>query len=314
MPALQLPGICLNALQLPKAPSAHADADIVMIHGLATSLAFWFGIASSMFTRLGRVTLYDLRGHGYSEMPEHGYSAKTLAKDLERLLDHFNINSAHIVAHSFGGMIALCFALLHPERVKSLVLADVRIWSVDRASAFRRGPHVRRLREAGLKLDDSSTDLGIQVLTELARLKLSRPKAAAAISHILTSSPNVMGQRNAQRWLTLLSNTFAYADITGGDNFTARDLRKLTQPVLAVYGENSSALRSARALQRSIPTCNVQIVPGAGHFFPLTRPKLFAETAAAFLSPLIDDNVVECNAIAPQTGSAPLARHFLPQA
>ena len=67
-----------------------------------------------------------------------------------RLLDHLKIARAHLVGHSFGGGVALDFALLHPDRVASLMLAAAgrAASSAPKTNARRRAPSSRRSRTA----------------------------------------------------------------------------------------------------------------------------------------------------------------------
>lgn len=62
----------------------------------------------------------DLRGHGESPLPGGPFS---YVDDLRALLDHLEIAEASLVGNSFGGRVALDFALAHPERVRALLLA-----------------------------------------------------------------------------------------------------------------------------------------------------------------------------------------------
>src|SRR5579871_4134311 len=81
--------------------------DLVMIHGLTGNLAVWHLKIVPMLFDDYRVLTYDLRGHGYSEVPATGYSADDMAGDLTDLLDALDIERAHLVGHSFGADIAL---------------------------------------------------------------------------------------------------------------------------------------------------------------------------------------------------------------
>ena len=78
---------------------------IVMIHGLASSFAFWMPASQVVASRY-RVLLYDQRGHGRSSMPRNGYTPSRMAEDLQCLLDHLAVECAVIVGHSFGGSVA----------------------------------------------------------------------------------------------------------------------------------------------------------------------------------------------------------------
>jgi pimeloyl-ACP methyl ester carboxylesterase len=66
---------------------------------------------------------YDRRGCYHSSRPvTNDYSLEAQVADLEGLLDHLNIASAHLIGSSAGGPIAVVFAATKPDRVKSLIL------------------------------------------------------------------------------------------------------------------------------------------------------------------------------------------------
>jgi pimeloyl-ACP methyl ester carboxylesterase len=73
-----------------------------------------------------RVTLYDLRGHGTSEGPDSGYTARDMAGDLKALMDAKGIESAHLVGHSFEAP-SPALRGAPSARVRSLALIDSRL-------------------------------------------------------------------------------------------------------------------------------------------------------------------------------------------
>ncbi|HQZ88505.1 MAG TPA: alpha/beta fold hydrolase, partial [Thermomicrobiales bacterium] len=91
--------------------------DVVMIHGLTGNLAVWHLKIIPLLWDHYRITTYDLRGHGYSEVSASGYTADDMAIDLRDLLDALQIERPALVGHSYGADISLYFALLFPERV-----------------------------------------------------------------------------------------------------------------------------------------------------------------------------------------------------
>ena len=148
-----------------------------MVHGLATNMAFWYFHYASVFARRYRVTVYDLRGHGRSEMPPGGYTPRNMARDLEALLDHLAVPRAHFLVHSFGGVVTLNLAQVAPERIASLVLADTNISAARGAAALAwdYGASMQHLLDAaGMKLDTRDPYFGYRLLTEVARLQLNR--------------------------------------------------------------------------------------------------------------------------------------------
>ena len=120
MPMIEANGVKLNVLQMPH-PDPSAE-HLVMLHGLATNMAFWYLRLAPALNERFHVTLYDLRGHGRSERTPTGYRASSLALDLTALLDRLEIEQSHLIAHSFGGVVALEHATRVPRRVQSLLL------------------------------------------------------------------------------------------------------------------------------------------------------------------------------------------------
>ena len=284
MAQLALPTGRIGVAQIPQVGRRGPD-DVVMIHGLGANLGFWYAGAVEWFRRFGRVTLYDLPGHGDSEMPATGYGPGALADGLADLLDQLGITRAHLVAHSFGGSVALAFAVRHPHRVKSLVLADVRLWAVEPpCPADEALPRVQHLRDAGLSLADDRYDVSVQVLIELARLRLASDEPIAAIAEVMPGARALFsGRRAARKWLKLVETTEAYAEMTDPAALSLEDIARIEQPILLVYGAHSTCARTAEAIATACKRARLQVIPDVGHFFPLTRPRLFARIALAFL-------------------------------
>lgn len=281
MATLALPAGRIGIQQLPQIGRGRPE-EVVMIHGLGANMGFWYASAVQWFRRFGRVTLFDLPGHGESDMPERGYTPAQLADRLCEVMDQLGVDRAHLVAHSFGGVVALAFAAAYPQRVKSLVLADVRLWSVEPPTTEAPARWLERLRAAGLPLANPRIDLSVQLLIDLARMRLEQGDAGA-VCEILPGARSLFpGPRAAAKWLRLVETTELYGEATQPD-MTAERLAEVEQPVLAVYGGLSARRRSASALRQNCPDCQIRLIPQAGHFFPLTRPRLFALLAIAFM-------------------------------
>lgn len=291
---VKLKNVSLHTLQLPSAAVQDNEAiNLIFIHGLAANLGFWYACAARFFSPFGRITLFDLRGHGMSTMPPRGYRVDDLADDVRHLLDAVGISEAHFIAHSFGGLVALVLARHHPERVKSLVLADVRIPSVQpklSLSQWAQWPALKdRLAQASLELDDDDPEGGMMLLTALARARLAADRRRRRLQNVLMPGQRLLGgRRAAKRWLSLLEKTSAYAEITSSVGIDRSDLAKLNLPILALYGENSMTVPSGQALAAECPNCTFGLFEGAGHFFPVTQPRKFGERAGAFFQQILE--------------------------
>lgn len=276
--------------------------DVILIHGLAANCAFWQMDLLAPLSEHYRVTVYDLRGHGYSEMTDTGYRPPEMADDLLSLMDQLGINKANIVGHSFGGDVALNFITKYPERVENLVLADTRVHVMQPSNYARDWPNARealpKLRELGLNIPDDEKDSGIWLLEQLAKPEWR------AIRHKLKGSPLYMpfgpwggGGRSADKWLELLERTQARMDFASIAGPTEAQLRRIQHKVLVYYGSHSTLQASFEGLQRLLPNCTPLVAQNGGHFFPLSQPKTFGAQVSSFLKACeADSRADECSA------------------
>ncbi len=116
MTQVWLPDLRLNAeLSGPK------DAPpLVLIHGLGLDLRLWDGLLPALPQT--RVLRLDLRGHGLSDTPPAPYGLGTLIRDVERLIDHFDLRDAVVLGQGEGGLIAQGLAVKRLDLVRALVL------------------------------------------------------------------------------------------------------------------------------------------------------------------------------------------------
>lgn len=96
---------------------------IIAIHGWPETSREWIGVAGELAGDW-RVLAPDTRGHGDTEAPPDGYYRARLALDIVDFMDALDIERCPIVAHDWGGIIAVKLALDHGERVERLCLLD----------------------------------------------------------------------------------------------------------------------------------------------------------------------------------------------
>lgn len=276
MPIAAVNGVRLNYLQM-AAEDVVAREDLVMVHGLATNMAFWYFHYAPVFAKRFRVTLYDLRGHGRSDMPGTGYQPCELAHDLAALLDLLEIKRAHFLAHSFGGVVAMNLACLQPGRLLSLVLADSHISAVRHTETPHEWIHGQSIQPVldrhHLELDTRDPYFGYKLLTRVAQLQLRNVEVPAELLELVGPMMGTNGPRTAARWLRLMDTTRAASDTMGDDGLSLEQLRKFAFPILAMYGDNSQARLTGSELLQVWPHAEFQRVRDAGHFFPTSRPE-----------------------------------------
>ncbi|CAO2650077.1 Nn.00g013690.m01.CDS01 [Neocucurbitaria sp. VM-36] len=98
---------------------------VMFIHGLGGSTEFYTPLIQALaLERTHSFHLFDLEGHGLSPtLPLSRLSIDSFATDVNGIFDNANIASgATLVAHSMGCLVAIAFALTHPEKVSKLIL------------------------------------------------------------------------------------------------------------------------------------------------------------------------------------------------
>jgi pimeloyl-ACP methyl ester carboxylesterase len=278
MPLLPVNGTELHYIQTGEGP------DVVLVHGLASSLAFWYsGVALPLRHRY-RVTTYDLRGHGKSGMPPAGYTHLHMADDLFHLVERLKLERFHLVGHSYGGLICLSFALRHPGRLKSLALADVPVGGLSSNWPSCWPALSTKLQDAGVQICGDDRYPELRILEEMAR-----PEIRSQIKEIGTHSsyaPYGWGkgsEKTVKRWLRLLNETTARVDFRSRE-LSVRDFLEIETPTLVTYGMKSKWKSSGDILRKHLPHPRVSYVEGAGHAHPWERPGDFVQRWFEFIA------------------------------
>ena len=107
---------------------------IILIHGLDGNLAGFKDLKNELKKQY-RVITYDVRGHGKSSRTE-SYELKDHAEDLNDLMGALNIDSAHILGHDMGGIIASEFTEKYQYKVITLTIVSAK--SEDIANGFNK--------------------------------------------------------------------------------------------------------------------------------------------------------------------------------
>jgi 3-oxoadipate enol-lactonase len=103
---------------------AHGDGEpLLLIMGLGGSGRAWWRLLPHLSGR-ARAVVLDNRGTGHSDRIRGLLSMPLLVTDVLAVMDAAELESAHVLGVSMGGMIAQHLALDHPERVRSLILGS----------------------------------------------------------------------------------------------------------------------------------------------------------------------------------------------
>ena len=118
-----IPGVADAELSVLDLWPEGAEQTILFLHGYAGVLESWEFQINAFANNNYRVIAPDLRGHGQSDAPYTRYTMDELVADLYAITQTLNIQDKFVlVAHSFGGSIAVEYANAHPEQLEKLVL------------------------------------------------------------------------------------------------------------------------------------------------------------------------------------------------
>lgn len=271
MPKVSVRGIDFHYLRVGGGP------DIVMVHGLNSNLAVWHLKIVPELRRDYRITTYDLRGHGHSDMPPTGYTTRHLAEDLRGIMDALGIDQAHLVGHSLGADIALHFALLYPPRVGRLILVE---------------PGLPALVDLRKRDDWEGWAYWAKLIEEFTGIQVPREKwnDFDYMVRLSLEAPIIYGfargrPRKKERTLRLLETTTVLRDYEVVGDLTLENLGKIPHPSLLVYDDNSPYLSTYRVLRDLLTNCIPLLLPSSDHkhFSPLEQPELLIEHVKAFL-------------------------------
>jgi len=115
------PGVALYAERRDGAPAA---IPFVLVHGLASNLRLWDGVAEALHGRGHTVVAVDQRGHGRSDAPESSYDMDTAVADLLALTSALGLHRPVLAGQSWGGNVVLELGFHHAAKVSGIACVD----------------------------------------------------------------------------------------------------------------------------------------------------------------------------------------------
>lgn len=205
----------------------------------------------------------------------------TFAADVEALRATLGPDPVHVLGHSWGGLIAMRYAIAHPDAVRSLVLVSpmpptAKLWQdAERALSASLQPE-DTAGMAALRASPGITSGAPDAIEALLRLsfrsQMHDPADAASLAFEIADD---YGSRSRQFGLML-------ADLRAYDLLA--DLRGVSVPVLIVYGASETGVEPGiQALRDALADVTVVRVSEAGHFAFVERPDQFNRIIRSFL-------------------------------
>lgn len=245
---------------------------VLLIHGSGpgvTAWANWRLVLPALAAR-HRVVAPDVVGFGYTDsLDGRTPTVETWVRHVESLLDRLEIERVSVVGNSFGGALALWFAVLHPERVGRIVLMG----SVGAPFDLTPGLDAVWGYEPSVEAMESLLEVFVHDRALLpsglgeARFRASIRPGAQERWEKLFPTPR-------QRWIDALC-------------LSDDQLAGLRQPVLVVHGRDDAVIpleTSLHFLER-IDDATLHVWPHTGHWVQIERAAEFSALVLDFLAP-----------------------------
>jgi pimeloyl-ACP methyl ester carboxylesterase len=272
--------ISTNGLDLHVVTAGPADGDpVVLLHGFPEFWYAWHHQIPALAEAGYRVLAPDPRGYNCSEKPDGvgAYHIDELVGDVAGLVDAFDRESAHIVGHDWGGLVAWQTAIDRPSWVDRLAVLNA-----PHPSAFSRA-----LRSNPRQLA-KSWYVGFFQLPGVPEWALGA-NDFAALDRMLaegTVRPGAFTETDIERYKRAFARPGARTAALNYYRAMARRNARLTltrggvgdQPVrvptLLVWGEQDEALDISltEGLQRWVPDIQVERLPDASHWVQFDAP------------------------------------------
>lgn len=248
-----------------------AGAPVVLLHGTPFSSFVWRDVAAELAVD-HEVFVWDMLGYGRSEMRQgQDVSLRAQGRIFADLLAEWGLSRPHVVAHDFGGAVALRAHLLHGAEYAALALLDpvaVAPWG---------SPFFRLVQEQAAMFERLPGNLHEALVREYVRSASSPGIVPEVLDGLVAPWTGVEGQPAFYRQI-------AQADQRFTDEIEAR-YGEITIPVTVCWGADDEWIPPARGeqLAAAIPGAELHLVPGAGHLVQLDAPGPVLDLVRGFL-------------------------------
>ncbi len=231
------------------------DPDVLLLHGLFVDASLWRAQIEPL-SRLGRVLVLDMPGHGRSDVPPP-FRLPDHAEALAGALASLDVRRAICVGWSWGGELALHLALRHPARVAALAVLDSAAEPPPRRLKYR--VLVGLVRRFGVTPWLARRQIAPLMFSE--RAQRQRPELVEAFVRSATALPREVVVRAATAVAIEVPSLLAA-------------LGAVAVPTLVLGGREDRALAAGvrERLAAAIPGARLEWVDGAGHLSVLERP------------------------------------------
>ena len=248
---------------------SHGKGDpVLQIAGMISDVASWTPLTPILQNNY-TLLQFDNRGAGRTKSQTPAWTIDDMVADALAVLDHYQIQRAHIIGHSMGGMIGLRLAALHPDRVGAFVsLASV----------------------------NAPNEKGIQYFKNLAQTYASDMPTEQWFEQLLPAlyAPNTFSNTNKLK--AAAQTAAAYPHLQTPENFSGQvdalatikpiDISTISAPTLSLIGAHDRMILPHRTREslKDLPNITFKTLPDAAHSIHWDAPQEVAKEIIQFLN------------------------------
>ena len=241
-------------------------APIVLSHALGLDLHLWDDLARQLAVLGHPVLRYDHRGHGGSAVPDGPYAMTDLVDDAARLVREWGRGPVVWVGLSMGGMVGQGLAILHPELVRALVLANTGAQYPQAAQAM----WAQRI-----------ATVESQGMAGIADMVMERYFTAA----FRAAEPGAVAGFRATVLRSDATGYVACCRAVANVDWLER-LHELRCPTLVIAGAQDvgAPVAMSQAMVERIPGAELLVIDDASHLSVIEQPARFEQAVTRFLA------------------------------
>ena len=228
---------------------------VLLIMGLSFTHEMWFRLTPALLDAGYQTILFDNRGMGRSDTPPGPYRMRHMALDAVAVLDAAEVESAHVIGASMGGMIAQELAIRFPGRVRALLLG-----CTSSSGLFGRWPEWRYV--PGLQIPRSAS--------------ADRERAFRRMLYADTTPDERVEEDIAVRCRCSWTPKGFWSQLAGILLWSSfRNLPRITSQTLVIHGDHDRLIPpwNGRMVASRIPGARFHLVENAGHILTTDQPE-----------------------------------------
>lgn len=242
---------------------------IVFFNGIMSGIGTWTAIIPELEKLNYKILLHDFKGQLLSDKPPGPYSLVEHAQEAKLLMDHLGIKNAHVICTSYGGAVAMEFATLFPEYLKTISIIN----------SISETDEILKLLINSWKTLASMKDISkffwsvVPTIYDISFLKKNMEALNSKVLEMKKLPEDF-----------LLGQLQLYDTFDLGVGLTDQ-LYKIKCPALVICGENDvlTPVKFSKIIAEGIPHSEFAIIPDCAHVTVFEKPDVLASLLLGFI-------------------------------